>query len=263
MSEMGEMTALDAAHAAMEAAPEDEAARLRFYERLATSELCLLLNAEAEGDRIDPVVIAPEGRDCVLVFDSEARLAAFAGGPAPYAALSGRVLAAMLAGQGMGLGLNLGVAPSAILLPAEAVAWLAEVLAGRPEEVAARPVEISVPGGLPEAVLQALDARLAGMAGMARAAWLVGVRYEGGGRGHLLGFVGAVPGAEGALARAVSEVLAFSGLEAAALDVGFFAASDPVLARMAVCGLRFDLPEMAVPARKPPGSDPEQPPRLR
>jgi hypothetical protein len=80
----------------------------------------------------------------------------------------------------------------------------------------------------------------------------------------LLGFVGAVPGSEGALARAVSEVLAFSGLEAAALDVGFFGAGDPVLARMAGCGLRFDVPQAAataVPAA--PGSDPERPPRLR
>jgi hypothetical protein len=258
------MTPLDAAHAAMETAPGDESARLRFYERLAASELCLLLTREAEGDRIDPVVIAPEGGDCVLAFDNEARLAEFAEGPAPYAALSGRMLAGMLAGQGLGLGLNLGVAPSAILLPAAAMDWLTEMLAEAPEEVAARPVEFRVPGGLPEAVLRALDARLAGMAGMARAAWLVAARYEDGAQGHLLGFVGAAPGAEGALARAVSEVLAFSGLEAAALDVGFFDASDPVLARMAGCGLRFDLPEPEVRATPAaPGSDPERPPRLR
>lgn len=261
---MAEMTPLDAAHAAMETAPGDEGARLRFYERLAASELCLLLTREAEGDRVDPVVIAPEGGDCVLAFDNEARLAELAEGPAPYAALSGRALAGMLAGQGLGLGLNLGVAPSAILLPAAAMDWLAEMLAEAPEEVAAWPVEFRVPGGLPEAVLRALDARLAGMAGMARAAWLVAARYEDGAQGHLLGIVGAAPGAEGALARAVSEVLAFSGLEAAALDVGFFEASDPVLARMAGCGLRFDLPEPEVRATPAaPGSDPERPPRLR
>jgi len=261
---MADMTPLDAAHAAMEAAPEDEAARLCFYERLAASELCLLLREEPEGERIDPVVIAPEDGDCVLAFDGEARLAAFSQGPAPYAALSGRALAGMLAGQGMGLGLNLGVAPSAILLPAGAIDWLAGMLAEAPEELAARPVEFRLPTGLPEAMLHALDARLAGMTGMARAAWLVAVRYEDGAQGHLLGFVGAAPGAEGALARAVSEVLVFSGLEAAALDVGFFEASDPVLARMAACGLRFDLPEVAERAAPAaPGSDPEKPPRLR
>jgi len=261
---MAEMTPLDAAHAAMEAAPGDEGARRRFYERLAASELCLLLEREADGDRIDPVVVTPDGQSCVLAFDSAARLAEFAEGAAPYAALSGRVLAGMLAGQGLGLGLNLAVASSAILLPAEAVDWLAGMLAGAPERVAARPVDISVPKGLPEDVLRALDARLAGMAGMARAAWLVAARYEDGAHGHLMGFVGAVPGSEGALARAVREVLVFSGLETAVFDVAFFEPGDAVLERMAGCGLRFDLPETAQPApRKAPGSDPETPPRLR
>jgi hypothetical protein len=259
-----EVTPIDKAHAAMMAAPEDEGARRHFYEVLAASELCLLLAREATGDRIDPAIFEPEGAPCVLAFDGEARLAAFAEGSAPYAVVSGRALAGMLAGQGVGLGLNLGVAPSAILLPAEAVDWLADMLPDTPEEVAARPVEFRVPKGLPEALLRALDARLASMAGLAEGAWLVAARYDGGAQGHLLGFVGALPGSEGALARAVSEVLAFSGLEAAALDVGFFGAGDPVLARMAGCGLRFDVPEAAaaaVPAA--PGSDPKRPPRLR
>ena len=49
---MTETTPLDQAHAAMEAAPEDDAARLRFFERLADSELFILLDKEPEGDRI-------------------------------------------------------------------------------------------------------------------------------------------------------------------------------------------------------------------
>ncbi|MBE0454364.1 SseB family protein [Roseovarius autotrophicus] len=260
---MANMTPIDVAHAAMLAAPEDESARRRFYEVLAASELCLLLGREAEGDVLDPAIFEPEGAPCVLVFDREERLAEFAEGASPYAALSGRALALMLAGRGIGLGLNLGVAPSAILLPAEAMDWLAGMLPETPEEIAVRPVEFLVPKGLPEAVLRALDARLASLEGLAEGAWLVVARYEGGGQGHLLGFVGTTPGAESALARAVSEVLAFSGLEAAALDVGFFGAGDPVVARMAGCGLRFDLPKAAAPAPKAPGSDPQRPPRLR
>lgn len=261
---MADPTPLDTAHAAMEAAPEDAGARLRFYEVLAASELCLLLAREAEGDEIDPAIFEPEGKPCVLAFDREERLAEFAEGPAPYAALSGRALADMLADAGIGLGVNLGVAPSAILLPAEAVDWLAGMLRGAPEEIAARPEAFLVPKGLPETMLRALDARLASLAGLAEGAWLVAVRYEGGGRGHLLGFVGAAPRSEAALARAVSEVLAFSGLEAAALDVGFFAADDPAVTRMSACGLRFDLPAPAEAApRAAPGSDPDRPPRLR
>ncbi|MEC7297631.1 MAG: SseB family protein, partial [Pseudomonadota bacterium] len=51
---MTETTPLDTAHAAMEAAPDDDAARLRFYERLADSELFLLLTEEVSGDQISP-----------------------------------------------------------------------------------------------------------------------------------------------------------------------------------------------------------------
>lgn len=261
---MTDLTRLDAAHAAMEAAPDSAAERLRFYEALAASELYLLLRSEALGDRLDPDVFDLSDSSFVLVFDREDRLAAFARRPVPYAALSGRSIARMLAGQGVGLGLNLDVAPSSILLPAEAVDWLAEMLEQGPEEVEVLPERVTAPTGLPEVFLRALDARLATMAGLARFACLVGVTYAGGARGHLLGFVEAAPGAESALARAVSEVLVFSGLDAAALDVAFFAASDPLAARIAGCGLRFDLPTPPVAAPRPaPGSDPERPPRLR
>ena len=50
------------------------------------------------------------------MFDREERLADFAKGSAPYAAISGRILAGMLEGQGIGLGVNLEVAPSSILM---------------------------------------------------------------------------------------------------------------------------------------------------
>ena len=261
---MTDLTPLDTAHAAMEAAPEDAAARLRFYETLAASELYLLLKSEAEGDRLDPEVFDLSDHSFVLVFDREDRLAQFAGSIVPYAALSGRSIATMLAGQGLGLGVNLEVAPSSILLPPEAVDWLAETLSDAPSEIEARPEKLSAPKGLPENLLLALDARLATMAGLAELAYLARVTYDTGAQGHLLGFVGAKPEAEAALARAVSEVLIFSGLEAAALDVAFFAASDPVAARLAQCGLRFDLPEPPRPTvRAAPGSDPDKPPLLR
>lgn len=257
-------TRLDTVHAAMEATPDDAQARLRFYETLAASELYMMLRSEVQGDQLDPEVFDLGDQPFVLVFDREERLAQFAGRAVPYAALTGRSIATVLAGQGIGLGVNLDVAPSAILLPPEAVAWLADTLSGAPSEIEAKPETFSAPKGLPETFLVALDARLATMTGLARLAYLVGVTYDTGAQGHLLGFVGADPQAEAALARAVSEVLIFSGLEAAALDVAFFEASDPLAARLASCGLRFDLPEP--PERAPraaPGSDPETPPKLR
>lgn len=259
-------TPLDMAHAAMEAAPADDAARLRFYERLADAELFLLLTKEAEGENVSPEVFELSDHSFVLVFDTEERLAEFVGKPAPYAALSGRVVANMLAGQGIGLGVNLEVAPSAILIPPEAVSWLAETLTHAPDQVEATPESFSAPAGLPESLVAALDQKLSTAMGLAKMAYLVGVTYDNGAQSHLLGVIDAIPEAEGALAKAVSEALTFSGIEAGALDVAFFAASDPVAAQLARAGLRFDLPEPEEAkeyAPVAPGSDPENPPKLR
>lgn len=258
-------SALDRAHAAMAQAPDDDDARLAFYERLADGEVFVLLTQEPDGDSISPRIVTVEEQDYVLAFDREDRLAGFAGTVAASAGLPGRALAAMLAGQGVGIALNPDVAPSAMLIDAAAVGWLADTLAQRPTEATARPRTLHPPHGLPEVVLAALDHKLAMAAGLAQAAWLVGVEYEDGTRGHLLAFVDAAPGAEAALAVAVNEALTFSGVAAGALDVTFLRASDAAAARLARVGLRFDLPE-PVAASTPganPGMDPDRPPRLR
>lgn len=257
-------TPLDRGHAAMEATPGDEALRLRFFDALAGAELFLLLETEADGDAITPRTFPLDGTPYVLAFDTEERLAAFAGAIAPYAALPGRALAPMLAAGGLGLALNPEVAPSTMFLPPEALRWLTDTLAERPAELEARPVTVAPPTGLPEALLTALDAKLATAAGLARHAWLVAVTYGDGRDGHLLVFVDAVPGAEAGLARAMGEALTFSGVEAGEIDIAFFRASDPVMARIAKVGLRFDIP-VPDPAGTPaaPGMDPERPPRLR
>ncbi|TMV76727.1 SseB family protein, partial [Thioclava sp. BHET1] len=238
---MTDLTPLDAAHEAMEAAPEADALRLRFYERLADGEVFLLLEAEAEGETLTPRLFELADGPVVLIFDREDRLAAFAEGPAPYAALPGRVVAAQLAGQGIGLGVNLGVAPSSMLLPAEAVDWLAATLGHGPEAAEARPESFHAPGGIPEALLTALDAKLARATGLASAAWLAGVTYSDGRRGHILAFIDARDGAEEALARAAAEALTFSGIEAGERDVSFLGSSDPATAARSRTGLGVDL----------------------
>ena len=201
----------------------------------------------------------------VLAFDREDRLARFADRPVPYVALSGRVLSSMLAGQGIGLGLNLEVASSSMLIPSEALGWLSETLQHGPEEVQQHLEEFLPPTGLPDALLAALDAKLATATGLAEAAYLVGTRSQGQVPGHLLGFIGAIEGAEPALAKAASEALTFSGIEAGAMDVGFFRAHDPVAASLARVGLRFDLPQPEARAmtQTKPGGDPDKPPILR
>ena len=258
------MTDLDQAHAAMEAAPDDDAARLRLYERLADTELFMLLGAEAENDQITPELFEIEDQKFTLVFDREERLSQFVGRVAPYAGLPGRALVQMLQGQGIGLALNLEVAPSAMLIPAEAVDWLVQTLQHGPDETEARLTEISAPQGLPEPVVTALDRKLAIAAGMAKQAYLAAATYGDGMRGHVLAFVDAEEAAHKALASAASEALTFSGIEAGMMDVLFVKTSDLLAGHLAKVGLRFDLPEPEVPqVPGAPGMNPDAPPKLR
>ncbi|MBC7156639.1 MAG: SseB family protein, partial [Rhodobacteraceae bacterium] len=168
---MTDPTPLDAAHAAMAAAPDDDAARLRWWGEVAASMLYVLLDddgdgdgdgdGEGDGDAAAPRVLTVEGVDYVLAFDTEERLAAFAEAPVARAEMPGRVVAEWLAGQPRaGLALNLG-APSGQLLPPEALAWLAAMLAatGAGDDAEA-PAEVAAPGPLPAALLPALERAL-------------------------------------------------------------------------------------------------------
>ncbi|TCP60678.1 hypothetical protein EV663_10835 [Rhodovulum bhavnagarense] len=260
---MTEQTPLDRAHAAMAAAPDDPAPRLRYYGRLAASELFLLLECEAEGDRIRPRIFAPdETGPVVLAFDRDSRLVDFTVTASPYAALPGRALAPMLAAQGLGLGVNLGTAQAEIL-PAEAVAWWADTLAV-PAPAPARlvPRSLCPPADLPPDLLCALDTCLAAMGGLVQAAWLTGTRFDQGGQGLLLILVGPAPGAEETLARGVAEALRFSGLDDGRLDIAFRPAGDRLLDLIARVGVRIDPPDHD-PVSPVPLRDPDAPPRLR
>ena len=163
------------------------------------------------------------------------------------------------------MGVNLGVAPSQMVLPPEALEWLSGMLDPAPEEIEARPASFHAPGALPDRLIDVLRAKLARAGGLASAALLAGVRYTDGGQGHLLAFMNAAPEAEAALARAVREALAFSGIEAGMIDVVFLAGDDPAVVPLAKVGLRFDLPAPARPESQSPsapGTDPDRPPRM-
>ncbi|SMY08819.1 SseB family protein [Flavimaricola marinus] len=256
-------TDLDRAHAAMMAAPENDAARVAFYDCFADAQIVLLLAEEAAAETVRPAVVELGGDRYTVVFDTEERLAAFSGAVAPYAGLSGRGLAEMLAGQKIGIALNPEVAPSTMLIPAEAVDWLAQTLAHAPTEATARPVEILPPGALPEALTGALTRKLRGAGALASSAFLAGVRYADGSRGHLLAFIDAAPDAQPGLAIAANEALTFSGLEAGAMDVTFVESGSTMATRLARVGLDVALPRPAVPeGPAAPGRDPDRPPKL-
>lgn len=258
-------SALDAAHAAMQAG--DEAEARAFYRLLADAPLCLLLSAPAEGDQLQPQVFDLSDGPVILAFDSEERLAAFQDGPQPYAVLPGRVIAQAVAGQGVSLGLNLGSgAESETLLPPEVLAHLLALL-----EVSSDVIEGQArrfePPQVPPTAQEALAAAVQAAAGLVAGAVLAGVVYDTGARGHILALIGAKDSAEPALAQAMAEALSFAGLEAAALDVVFLNAEDPALRRIAAVGHVFEIAPLVMPetpmAPRAPGSDPDRPPRLR
>lgn len=257
------MTPLDSAHQAMEAAPEDDRARLAYYEAFATAEITLLLAEEPAGEVVRPQLFETAEGPLALAFDGEDRLAAFAEGPAPYATLPGRALAGLLAGKGIGLGLNFPEGPAAFLMPAEALDWLTATLAQAPEPRQDRPARLAPPD-LPEALLAALDRRLARAEGLARRALLAQAEWPDGSAGPFLALVGALPGAETALAQAIGEALTFTGLDAGTLDITFLAPEDPLIARLETIALALDLPQAPKPAGPvAPGMDPDRPPNLR
>ena len=267
---MTDQTPLDIAQQAMQSNRDDTATRMRFFERLADSEVYLLLKQEAIGDNLAPETIEIEGAEYLLAFDREERLADFTSAGAHHAAMSGRVLANMLAGQGIGIGLNLGVAKSAVLIPADAMLWLAEMLENAPVFVTEQPVSINAPEGFSDTLLQAIDTKLATAAGMAQSAYLVSVTYADSRQSQMLAIINAVPQAQSAIAKAVSEALNFSAVELSAvehgqIDVAFFSSDDPVCQLLGRVGLRFNLPELKLQTRNvaAPGTDPDSPPILR
>jgi len=256
-------TPLDQAHELMEA---DEAQSLRFYERLADAELFLMLEEEASDDRARPLIFQTSDGAFALVFDREDRLADFVDTPTPFVAMSGRRIAKMLTGEGIGLGLNLGVAPSSMLMPPATVDWLNEVLGANSIETEATPEHLHPPKGLPESLISALDTKLANMSGVVAAAYLVGVTYQGGQNGHMLAMIDVPTAAQEGVAEAISEALVFSGIEAGQLDVTFLDLNAPQIGSLASTGLKFEIPDLVLPAPlKPlaPGMDPQNPPKLR
>lgn len=256
-------TLLDHAYSAMQ---EDDALAPEFYARLLETELFLLLESEIEGQDAAPMVMETSDGPLVLAFDLEERMASFGDGPCDYVALSGRRLARMLAGQGLGLGVNLGKAPSATILPPEAVMWLADAAMGEDEVVDAIPLEIAPPGSVPEILVKALDGKLANMGGVVSVAYLVKVRYKDGNDGHMLALVNVPEAARAGVSEALSEAVRFSGIDAAQLDLAFLEADDANIERFMRVGLGFEIPELVLPeplAPVAPGMDPDKPPILK
>ncbi len=258
-------TALDHAHDAMIRSGETEAARRAFFAAVAAAELVLVLEAEvADGsDQITPLVLETDDGPLVLAFDTEARMAGFLGQGTATATLSGRALAQMLAPAGLGLGLNLDVAPSGIVLPAAALAWLADLAPPQAQVREGQIVQLDPPRDVAPVLLQLLDARLAMLAGTATGACLAQARYAQGDAALVLALSDVPEPARPAVSQSIGEALSMAGLPEAAIDVLFVDAETEVWTRLARVGLRFDMPQTATSQPAAPGGDPDRPPILR
>lgn len=216
-TELDTDTDLDRAQAAANMAGGD-AARLAFFRLLADTPLLVLLEREAEGEVLEPRIFSLEEGQVVLAFDREERLAAMGEGPLPYAELPGRILARLLASEGLGLGLNLGSgAASEMLLPLTAMRWLQEMLVPQAD------VTMDVFGPLtpPEPALAAIVTRILDRAPPTWAGLARSVQVYGRGDDALVVIEGAEPEAETALATAFSEALRFADLGGLVVDLTF------------------------------------------
>ncbi len=228
----------------------DAPLRARMLSRLADTELSVALVREPADDNVELRMFPLEDATVALACDSEDRLAGFFGGPVAYAAMPGRVLAAMLRQAGAGLLVNPGH-PSEMLLDAAMLDWLTGALSATPAEDQAH-LRLTAP--TPQAITdlaEPLAARLADLRGLIAGAALAGVAGQG---GHLLLIAGAPADRQPAIAKALAEALAFLPPQPGGVDISFSDAAVPEAA------LRFDL---SLPAEPAPQPQPKRPPILR
>lgn len=254
-------TALDKAHDAMMAAPDDAGMASKYYGLLASVELFVLLEDEP-GDRFEPQMIEMDGARFVLAFDTDARMGAFCEEPTPYIAMSGRALVEALVGARLGIAVNPGM-ERAMFVPMAAVDWMQTRTSEDLSQTQAKIDEISTPDVADVDVLKAIDARLAVFAGAGRSAYLVKARY-GSETAHLMIFAGLPEGAKASVAGSLAEVVRFVAPDLA-LDTIFVEEGAGIIAAASRLGLRFDM--SARPRErgevKAPGSDPDKPPLLQ
>ena len=258
-----QQTPLDIAHAAMFASGDAAAPRAALLACLGDTELILLLADQTGAPGVTPEIFDTSDGRFAIAFDTQERLADFAKAVAHCVTLPGRVLSAMLTEADLGLALNPGVAPSSHLFSTASLAWLNDTLNTAPRIHERTVTEIFAPNVETTDVLRALDHKLAKAAGLASHAALARVAFSNGDTAHIVGFLDPVPGAEGALARAVNQALTFADA-AGTWEVGFFGAETTIGKALILNGIVLNLPQRSDPVRPAaPGSDPDKPPILK
>lgn len=252
-------TPLDRAAMLADAPDAGDAERAHYYEVFAAAEFFLAIEPETlESDAPQPLLFPVEEVNTALIFDREDRLAAFMGGEGVHLALSGRAVLSMFSGRRIQIGVNLGDAPSATILPVEAVDWAVSALHQPIEAERNAGVKLTAPKGAAPELLARIDSRLAGMAEYISEAWLCGREGEG----LILCLALRTDGAESAVVSALAETAQFAGGDRPAFDIAVLEADDAGLSVARAQGFGFEV-AVASHVRAIPGADPAKPPKLR
>ncbi|MFT4793430.1 MAG: hypothetical protein ACJAVR_002375 [Paracoccaceae bacterium] len=242
----------------------------RVADALMAAPLWLLLESEPAADKFSPQLLALEAGPTALAFDTEDRLITFTQDVAAHVCLPGRALISMLAGQGLNLAINPGVAPSEIFWDAATISWAAEALSGEVEAEQAEPHALVSPEGITAEALELLGVKLAALAPALDEAWLAEASFPDGAARLLLVLRlarGAGPQVEADVARALADTGRLAGAALPELDAAFAADGDALLLRARKVGIGVELPAPPAPqvarVHEVPGSNPDKPPRLR
>ncbi len=219
-----------------------EAELLRFYQVLAGSDLLVLLDASDENEVPEPKIIPVEAGHYVLVFDLKERVTELTGYDAPTSRVTGREVFQLMRGRGIGVAVNMGEAPSAMLIPGDAIDWICDTL----DESAARnpaptPAPAPAPGrfkallaphNFPDTLHLALNEKLGPVADLYDRALLLRAEYDDGQSGYLVAFSAVEDANRGMIAASVNDALATFRGKDVALDIAFMSRDEPLLDRI-------------------------------
>lgn len=159
---------------AFERARNDPEETVGFYDALFAATIFLPIDgayddngddSDSQASSIEPVFYEVEDAPTLLIFDTEERLATWTDSPIDYVGLTGRQLFSMFEGDQQ-VALNIGVAPSSVVIPVEVVGWLHERATETVEsqEVeAGADLEVAPPPPLAPEIVARIAARIAGL----------------------------------------------------------------------------------------------------
>lgn len=164
-------TPLDLAFERARVDPEETAS---FYEALFAATVFMPIDgafdedgneSESEARSISPILYEVEDVATLMIFDTEDRLARWTDEPIDYVGLTGQQFFAMFEGDQQ-VALNIGVAPSSVIIPINTVGWLHQRAIEEVEsEVvgAGSAVEVAPPPELTTEAVARITARIAGL----------------------------------------------------------------------------------------------------